>query len=225
MRKLAAGGTIAALGAANKASKIAAMPANNVIAGAKSQMVAKYGIGAYVRPKMWYLSLLKASFSQPLLIGIIIVVAICGLWIYLFGWISLWYALYMLKAELAVVLNVILSVANAIWFAFHGFTRILLFGFFDVINAIAHFFIQPVAQGIVNVIGYLGMNLTVNISSLGEGLMIDPLPAEGFAYYIPTSVIGANAWGFIAMKPGFEIYEVDAQGDIIYDFVEDYIPS
>ena len=216
MRKLA--GTIAALGAANEASKIATAPANNVIAGAKSQMVAKYGVGAYVRPKMWYLSLLKLSLSQPMVIAIVFVVGLFVLWLWLFGWVSLEYMLYALRCQISVIVNTVLVVVNAVWFAFHALTRVVLYAFLDLINAVFAYFISPIANMLATLIGVLDPILPgdstdwiLNVPYLGQGMTIDPTPSDGVAYLLPTAA------GFKFVKPGADIYVTDANGQIEYE--------
>ena len=233
MRKLA--GAIAALGAANQASKISAAPANMVIAGAKSQMVSKYGIGAYVRPRMWYLSLLKLTLSQPLLIGIIALIAIISLFTYFFGWISLWYSLFYTKAVLCVLVNVILTIGNAIYFGIHALINLLIVAFQDIINGVVNFFLTPIANAINQIgvfltlvpegeyfVGPPGSGAPIIMAPIGGG-NISAQPTHSFAYYVPTSIIGpgASAFGFIAVHPGAAIYATDAQGAIIYDEVFD----
>jgi len=230
-------GAIAAIGAADTATKITVQPANNVIAGAKSQLVQKYGVGAYIRPRMWYLTLLKLSLSQPLLILVVGLIAVIALFTYFFGWISLWYALFYVKAVLCVLFNGILTVLNAIYFAIHGITQLILTGFLDIINGIANFFIVPLANAINKIgvfltlvpeggyfIGPPGSGASIILEPIGLGHTMSPQPTEGFAYYVPTSVVGVpgvSAFGFIAVHPGSPIYATDADGKVTYDEVFD----
>jgi len=182
---------------------------------------------------MYYLWLLQLSLSQPLLILLMIVVAINCLFIYCFGWISLWYSLYYVKAVICVILNLSTTIANAIHFGIHALTRMLILAFQDLINNIMNVFLTPILNAINQIavfvgfaqpgtflIGPPGSDASIIMTPIGHGEEYPIQPSHAFAYYLPTSVVGANAWGFIAVRPGIPVYEIQ-DGKIQYDIVYD----
>ena len=218
-------GAIAAVGAANTVSKIGASPANNIISSAKSQMISKHGVKSFFLPQYWYLSLLKLSLSQPILIGCVCLIAAVVLGAWFFGEISIYYGLFFLKSCICVVVNLFLTLGNAIYFGFHAITQVMQLAFFDLINNIFNLILAPV----VNAINQLAVWTTlaesgtnfIDLAALGEGANISAQPTHGFAYLLPTSVIGAKAWGFLFVHPGENIYAVDVDNNVIYDEVFD----
>jgi len=176
---------------------------------------------------MWYLSILKLTLSQPLIIFIVAIIALAALSILFFGTISGYYALYHAKAIVCVVVNVFATIGNAVYFAVHGLTQLLYTAFLDMINGIAEFFLVP----IINAINEFAVWLTIaspgdfflELDPIGIGTNISPQPPEGFSYYVPASVVGpgASIWGFIAVHPGEQLYSIDDEGKIIYDEVFD----
>ena len=210
--------SFAALHAVRKKTHSGAAPAKNIIDSAQSQIKQKYGMTAYIRPRMWYLSLLKLSLSRPFLIILfaLIVGIVLGTWF--FGFISLYYGLFFIKSVVAIIANTILTVGNAVYFALHAFTEILLTAFYDIINNIFEIFLTPIINGVNRLAVWTtlvdqGENF-LEITALGQGTMIEPQPTHGFAYLVPGALTGP---AFITVHPGAEIYEIDASGDILYD--------
>lgn len=220
-------GTIAAVSAATKvAGQMSQQRANGVIAGAQSQLKSKYGIGAYLRPRMWYLSLLKLSMSKPLITALVIIWAGIVLMVIFFGLISAFYGIYMYKALYAGFINVVLTLANTIYFAIHAVTEMTSTALLDVINAIADFFLVPIINMVNQIAVFIHLaEPNTNIlpfTPIGGNEIIMPQPTHGFPYFVPTSAIYGSTislFGFVGVSPGAEIYATDINGDVIYDTV------
>ncbi len=195
-------------------------PSNKIISSAQNQLRTKYGITAYIRPRMLYLSLLKLVLSKPflmLMIGIATGTLIFGIF---FGMINFYYCLYYFKGVIAVIVNVFLTIGNATIFAFNAFTQILTVGFNDVINSIIDFVLTPFANAINRLAVWTTLSepgsFFIDLPAIGDGSNFSVQPTHGFSYIVPSSAV-SSAFGFIFVHPGAEIYETDSQGNIIYD--------
>ena len=145
-------------------------------------------------------------------------------WFY--GAVSALYALYFLKSIPIVVCNVILTIVNAVWFAFHGLTMLILNAVITVVNAIAYFFLQPFAEAIVRIIDWIEPGDT-DIALATKQFMDNVLikwpsdlfntlqPGNALAYMIPEPVqfdsankefVWESLWSFKWVKPGISPY-------------------
>jgi hypothetical protein len=195
--------------------------------------------------KFMWLKLLKLSviFAKPLLIGIILLALFCA--VALYGGINLIYLLYFFKAFVALLFNTLMTIGNALWFAFYALTQMMALFFTSLINAVVAFFLTPVVGSINAIIAAIegtinrliltintGLNTNFNLASFGRAILPEFGPTEFFArpdkaiaYWYPDPIemklTGGIAWGtvigFTPFMPGQPVYAVDETGSTIYD--------
>ena len=195
------------IAAAKKLSGISGKAMSN-LSNAAQRIVESNRLLAIFKPIFWYIKIAQIGLSRPMpffYAGLIIGI---GLMIWLFGWVSGYYALYFLKCLPAVVANVILTVLNAIWFGIHGIYNTFVAGITTVINQIAYFFLGGLLEFLKNSIlhfggGFVGLPVNAQIQ-----------PGSAFAYVVPNPIdvstpaatIGSFFLGWTWIQPGSQPY-------------------
>ena len=188
--------------------------ANENLKNARGQIVQKYGISSIVRPRYWLLLLTSAFLSKPgmSLIVFIFIGTILGSW--LFGIASLLYAIYFLECIVALIINTVITIGNAVWFAVHGMTHLIMTAILDIVNGIAYYFVGPLVDGINGIAQFFNLGSPVSFDPIGSGTGIPIQPQLALSYVVPSTPIsgGAFSLGFVLVKPGADIYFDTFQG-------------
>jgi len=199
---------------------------------ARGRYVEENGIASIFKPRFWILwgSQVTTANFFPISLAVIFFLIFLMWWLY--GTIHLFYMLYVLKTIPMVIANTILTIGNAVWFAFHGLTMLIINGIITIINAIAYFFLEPFARAIAHilhlpVISYIagmpdGSSVDVWVKEFMENALIswpsgfDTLqPEQAFAYMVPEPLqfdsankdfVWESLWGYKWVKPGVDIY-------------------
>lgn len=213
--------------------------AYNNMALARKMMVKENGFKAFF--SLRYLALLFSqitlSYAYPLTIAAIILAILVAT--VFFGMVSLAHSLYFLKSIPCLFGNALLTIGNAIWFAFHAITEIIMAFFIHFLNALSTFFIAPLTSfvnstivnainGIISALNAIGTDIdyigyfsppTINYAAF------NPQPDVALSYFYPEPIefdaSGGIALGSIftyaSMIPGEDVYVTDSAGEVVYD--------
>ena len=174
MRKLAADsikGTIAVAGKYSK-SKIVALKndANINLKNARGQIVSKHGVLSLFKGQFWILTVTQITISNfvPILLSILICGIILGSW--LFGIASVVYLVFFLKSVVCILINLILTIGNTIWFSFNALAQLIVTAFLDIINGFANLITAPIYSALEFLWGVFGIPDAPHYKPLGEGI-------------------------------------------------------
>lgn len=208
-------GTIGAiaLAAKTKSKKIATNSLSIVekkaysnLSNARGLFIQKHGIGSIFRPKFWVLTVSRITLSQPYFFICATLIFCVILMAWFFGLISLLYYLFYLKSIPCVIINVVITTANAIWFAFNGVTQLIMNGFITLLNSIAFYFIHPIIT-VINALPFVG---DISWSSIAiPSAPIELQPPIALAYIHPAPVTfedPGTLFYFRFLRPGVDPY-------------------
>lgn len=219
-----------AFGKYSKANKLALsatrkMAIANLNAAAEIKVNEK-GLFAVFQPIFWGCKIGAWAMSawQPVLIAGLIFGIFMATWLY--GMVSAYYGLFFLKSIPAVVANVFLTLANAIWFAVNGLYNLMLLGIITLINGIFFYFLEPL-YGMINwltdkvTLGQLGTDMEFT----GLKHTFDLQPRDGFAYIRPDPIkatgdgweIFLSFFAYSFVRPGEDPWLYDSEGELLMD--------
>ena len=213
--------------AAEKLDKInIAKKASATMKAARGAMIHKYGIKAIFMPRFWILMVSGVTLKHPFVLAVVSIILAVFLMSYTFGGTSTVYELYFIKCAITFIPNIGTTILNAVWFGVHGLYFMALTGVLDFVNGVFGWFLSPIYI-IINFIGsFGGLNsgwTTQSFSGIGNGVGIEIMPTQGFAYLAPSPIIVkydsagqpdilgtmGSMWDFRWMKPGVPMYGTD----------------
>jgi len=181
----------------------------------RKAMLGRKGWKTIFEPRFWLLYISQITLANFYPIFIATIITGIFLMVILFGTVSACYSLYFLKAVISVIVNVPLTIANALWFGVHAITQAIYFGFLTIINTMQHFFLSPLIDTINAITGVFGIE-AITFIPLGEGAPVQMQPADAFAYLSPNPVEWGDwnsAVSFIWIKCGADPY---VSGESVY---------
>jgi hypothetical protein len=215
------------LAASRTTAKYAGKAMSN-LSSAAQRIVESNKLLAILKPMFWYIKIMQIGLSKPMPFIYAGLACGMGLMIWLFGLVSGYYALYFLKCIPAVVLNVPLTIFNAIWYGLFAIFNMVQAGLVTIINQVFYFFVggllDSLHNGITIDLGWLGKH---NILGIGEGFRgiqfsAASQPDYAFSYLVPQPIdcshgsvaaflsLGAYSWIQPGANPYLYDYEIDA---------------
>jgi hypothetical protein len=108
------------------------------------------GVLAIFKPLFWSLKLVPFMTSAIVPIIVVVITTLVMMMVLMCGWVSFAFLLYFLKSLPCIVINVFMTIGNAIFFSFFAVMTLIQKGFQDILNSVFYFFLQPILDPLNN---------------------------------------------------------------------------